>query len=403
MAERFLNILLFSLIIVLTLNLFFPAKNKDTVAIPKTVSLQMEDTSLVVPNIPKISLFNNTTSGVSIQTCENIHLYRNTQKLTDIPASFCQNLILSWGEKKGLPFYEMYKLFSLPWDFIVEYTQTGTAKVAPLTFTVAEQGMFRSFFAHVFYAPIYNLFYGLLVYIPGHSLGWAVIIITFLIRLILLFPQHQMLVNNKKMQLIQPKIKEIQEKYKWDQAKIGMEMLELYKKEKVNPMGSCLPLLIQMPILIGLYWIITSVTDPSNNYYIYSFLYHPDFNFWLISQYFYGLNLQQIGGKIGLLFALAIGLTQWLQAKLSFSYANVTPAPKAEEKKVIEKKEDGSYTSPESFLPDPKMMQNMMLYFLPLMIAVTAFYFPMGVGLYWLIGTVFVIIQQWVVNRMFKK
>ncbi len=58
-----------------------------------------------------------------------------------------------------------------------------------------------------------------------------------------------------------------------------MEMLELYKKEKVNPMGSCLPLLIQMPILIGLYWIITSVTDPSNNYYIYSFLYHPDFNF----------------------------------------------------------------------------------------------------------------------------
>jgi YidC/Oxa1 family membrane protein insertase len=49
------------------------------------------------------------------------------------------------------------------------------------------------------------------------------------------------------------------------------------------------------------------------------------------------------------------------------------------------------------------MMQNMMLYFLPLSIAVTAFYFPMWVGLYWLIGTVFVIIQQWVVNRKFKK
>jgi membrane protein insertase Oxa1/YidC/SpoIIIJ len=108
----------------------------------------------------------------------------------------------------------MYKLFSLPGDFIVEYTQSGTAKIAPLAFTVEQQGMFRSFFAHVFYAPIYNLFYGLLVYIPGHSLGWAVIIITLLIRLVLLFPQHQMLVNNKKMQLIQPKIKEIQEKYK---------------------------------------------------------------------------------------------------------------------------------------------------------------------------------------------
>jgi membrane protein insertase Oxa1/YidC/SpoIIIJ len=72
-------------------------------------------------------------------------------------------------------------------------------------------------------------------------------------------------------------------------------------------------------------------------------------------------------------------LTQWLQAKLSFSYTNSASSTdtKIDNKKVIEKKEDGSYSNPESFLPDPKMMQNMMLYFLPLSIAVTAFYFPM--------------------------
>lgn len=85
-----------------------------------------------------------------------------------------------------------------------------------------------------------------------------------------------MLESQKKLQIIQPKIKELQTKYKDDQAKLGMEMLELYKKEGVNPMGSCLPLIIQMPILIGLYWVISGITDASNFYHLYSFF--SDFN-----------------------------------------------------------------------------------------------------------------------------
>lgn len=83
-----------------------------------------------------------------------------------------------------------------------------------LTIVHTEPGIFRSFFGRVFFEPIYNLFVALLAYIPGHSLGFAIIIITLIIRFLLVVPQKQMLVSQKKMQKIQPKIKKIQEEFK---------------------------------------------------------------------------------------------------------------------------------------------------------------------------------------------
>lgn len=88
------------------------------------------------------------------------------------------------------------------------------------------------------------------------SLGWAIIAITIIIRIVLMYPQHKMMVSQKKLQAIQPKIKEIQKKYKGKQQELGIKLMELYKKEKVNPMGSCGFLLIQMPILLVIYNII---------------------------------------------------------------------------------------------------------------------------------------------------
>ncbi len=107
-------------------------------------------------------------------------------------------------------------------------TQVGDRLV---TFSSNTPGAFRVFLTDVVYRPIYNTFVGLIMYLPGHSLGWAIIIITLIIRLILLVPQHQMLTSQKKLQVLQPKIKEIQKKYKDDQAKLGAEMLALYKQE----------------------------------------------------------------------------------------------------------------------------------------------------------------------------
>lgn len=155
-------------------------------------------------------------------------------------------------------------------------------------------------------------------------------------------------------------------------------------------MGSCLPLLIQMPILIGLYWVVSGISDPANFYHLYSFF--ADFDPTRVSSYFYGLHLEKIGGLVGLIFAIVLGGIQYIQAKLSFAY---NPTPAKEEKK-LEKKEG---EAPEMAL-DPAMMQKMMLYMFPVMIAVSSYFFPLGVGLYWFIGTLFVIGQQWYVNKL---
>lgn len=201
-----------------------------------------------------------------------------------------------------------------------------------------------------------------------------------------------MLESQKKLQLIQPKIKALQEKYKDNQAELGSEMLELYKKEGVNPMGSCLPLVIQMPILIGLYWVITGVNDPANAYHLYSIL--SNFTNAEITTMFYGVDLHSVGGSLGIIAAILLVGIQYLQARLSFHYN-----PPKKKEKHHEKKEGEENDKLGELALDPDAMKYMMLYVFPLVIGVTAFFFPLGVALYWYIGTVFVIGQQWYVNR----
>jgi YidC/Oxa1 family membrane protein insertase len=154
-------------------------------------------------------------------------------------------------------------------------------------------------------------------------------------------------------------------------------------------MGSIVPLLIQMPILIGLYWVISGITDSSNFYHLYSIF--ANFDPRTIYTEFYGLNLGQIGGITGILLGLVLGILQYIQARLSFAYQGPTLTP--------EKKEVKEGEAPEIAL-DPEMMKKMMLYFFPVMIAITSYFFPLGVGLYWFIGTIFVIVQQWYVNQI---
>lgn len=153
-------------------------------------------------------------------------------------------------------------------------------------------------------------------------------------------------------------------------------------------MGSCLPLLIQMPILIGLYWVISEITDPSNFYHLYAVFAH--FNPSIIVTNFFWLNLSQVGGVTAIIFGLILGGTQWVQAYMSTQYT-------AKWKKDEEKKE----VDPNSMeaIMDPELMQKMMLYMLPVMLAVSSYFFPLGVWLYWFIGTLFVIAQQWYVNN----
>ncbi len=367
---------------------FFPAKNITPVI--ADIYISVEKDSIVIPNIPKITIHNTTTGAIIINPCDDIFISIDSRPISGIRETapdFCKAINVEAKTIAQLSLSPLYKLFS---------TQSGkyiiTMKTAigerTISVDITHPGSFRTMLSTLVYQPIYNLFVALLTWIPGHSLGWAIIIITVIIRLILLVPQQHMLESQKKLQKIQPKIKAIQKEFKTDQAVLGQKMMELYKKEWVNPMGSCLPLLIQMPILIGLYWVISEITDPSNFYHLYPIF--TGFNPSLIVTSFLGLNLSQVGGTMAVVFGIILGLTQWIQAYMSVQHTKKTQ--KDEPKKEIDP------TSMEAAL-DPELMQKMMLYMLPVMLAVSAYFFPLGVGLYWFIGTLFVIAQQWYVNN----
>ena len=124
----------------------------------------------------------------------------------------------------------LYKVFSSKAGKYIVTLKTDLGD-RTVFFTAEEPGMIRSLLSTLVYQPIYNLFVALLTWLPGHPLGWAIIIVTIIIRLILLVPQHHMLQGQQKLQKIQPKIKALQKQYKEDQATLGMKMLELYKTE----------------------------------------------------------------------------------------------------------------------------------------------------------------------------
>lgn len=391
-TAKLLNIILLSLLITLSLQFFFP-KDKGT-TLPQDIYIQGKKESYVIPNIPQIEVVNASQSGISISPCSDLKILVNSIQVNKIEESypdFCNTVTVTSGSQSMLPLATLYPLFSRQSG---EYTITLSGEYGErLThFEMEEPGMIRTALSTIVYQPIYNGFVALITFLPDHSLGWAIIIITLIIRMILLVPQHHMLESQKKLQIIQPKIKKLQEEYKGDQATLGMKMLELYKKEWVNPMSSILPLLIQMPILIWLYWVITEINDPSNFYHLYTFF--KDFNPTEISTYFYGIHLDAVGGVVGGIMAILLGAIQWIQAKLSFVY-QAKKTPEKSKEMEVKKPEEGT---PEAIF-DPEMMQKMMLYFFPLMIAGTSYFFPHGVGLYWFIGTIFVIAQQAYVNR----
>ena len=202
------------------------------------------------------------------------------------------------------------------------------------------------------------------------------------------------MLSQKKLQAIQPKIKDIQSQYKWNQQMLGMKMMELYKKEKVNPMGSCWFLIIQMPILLVIYNIILTIKDPSNLYHMYGSL--SAYSLESMTHNFFGLDLLSAWGVAWAILALLVWWIQFVQIKLSLSDKNVKSS-----KVVLEKKKDtNSYSQ---LMPDPDMMNKFMLYGMPLMVTVFTFTLFSWVGIYWGMSTLFMVFQQLIVNKILKK
>lgn len=222
------------------------------------------------------------------------------------------------------------------------------------------------------YQPIFNFLIWL--YIILGSFGLAVLILTVIIRLILCPLNNKSLKSQKEIQEIQPLVKEIQTKYKTDTQKQAEELLRLYREKGFNPFAGFWYILLQIPIVIAIYQVIKNIAsgiDIAKNLY-------PFINFsGSIEPMFLGMNLSEPH----IVFAMIVALSQFLQIR--------TMQPK-------EKKEINDMDQTERL---QSMMQKQMMIIFPILTFFILTQLPSALGLYWLVITIFTIIQQKIILK----
>ena len=296
-----------------------------------------------------------------------------------------------------VPAGEQMQLDLAPWKYSL-FGNLGTYEVTvPLEelaadqpavsarFIISEAGVFTQIFRTFITKPFLNFLIFIASLLPDHSLGIAIIILTIVVKLVLFFPTQHALQGQKEMQKLQPKLDELKKKYGDDPKKMQEETMKLWKEHKVNPFQSCLPMLVQFPVLIGLFYVIRDGSVLAlSQHLIYGFYSHLS---WTFGTQFLWLDLLKPDIYV---MPAALVILQFLQMKLTFTLN--------ERKKAKEKVVDVGEKKKEPMSPQ-KMQQNVMLYGLPIMIGVFPFQFPAAVSLYWGISTLFGIGQQLVVNR----
>ncbi len=228
-------------------------------------------------------------------------------------------------------------------------------------------------FNTVLYRPIFNILVLIYNYLPGNDFGIAIIVLTLVIRLVLYPSSVKAIRSQKAIRAIQPKIKEIQEKHKDDKEKQAKETMKLYKKEQVNPFSGCLPILIQLPILIALFRVLKGGLGAEQFSNLYNFVSIPRH----INPSFLGLiDLTESN----IFIALFAGVFQFIQTKMI--------TPKFKKKSQTQKSGFG------------QIMQKQMVYFFPVLTVIILLRLPSAIGLYWVTSSLFAVIQQYII---FKK
>ncbi len=249
------------------------------------------------------------------------------------------------------------------------------------TFDVAQPNAVVKLFRALVTKPILNAMVFIGGITPGHSLALAIVLITLLIKFILFIPTQHAMEGQKKMQLLQPKLEAVRAKYPNDPQKVNEETMKLWKEHGVNPLQSCLPLLLQFPLLIGLLYAVESGANIAlAREYIYGFNQNLS---WSFNNSLFGIDLTKPEVFI---FPILLIVLQFFQMKLSFAIADKKKA------KEVEKAEE----TPGNAMA---MQQKMMTYVLPFMIGFFALRFPAAVALYWGVSTLFAIGQQIIVYR----
>ncbi len=183
--------------------------------------------------------------------------------------------------------------------------------------------------------------------------GWSIVMMTMLIRLVLFPLTYKGMVSMNKLKALSPKIKELQAKYKGDKQKLNTHMMELYKKHGANPMGGCLPMLLQIPVFFAIYRVLQNAIELKGAPWI---LWIHDLA--IMDPYY--------------ILPVAMGITMFLHQR-------ITPT---------------NFTDP---------MQEKIMKFLPLIFTFFFVTFPAGLTLYWFTNNLFSIAQQYYVNSLFAK
>ena len=226
----------------------------------------------------------------------------------------------------------------------------------------------------IFYRPMLNVLVYFYNTVAFHNFGLAIILVTLLLRLVLYPLFHRSAKQQMLLQRIQPKIKKIQELHKNDREKQSQALMDLYKEHGVNPFSSIFLLIIQLPMMIGLYWVVRTGLTPGSLTGLYSFVAQPQ----AINPIF--LHYTNLALPNVLLLCLA-AISQYFQAKLALYRDPNNKAP----------------------LSPAEQIGRNIVYIGPVMTIVIFWSLPSAVALYWLITSVFSIGQQIIINRHFKK
>jgi YidC/Oxa1 family membrane protein insertase len=221
--------------------------------------------------------------------------------------------------------------------------QESLAKTAKGLDLVVDYGIFTVIAAPLFW--LLKWLYGII-----GNWGWAIVVMTIMIKSAFYPLNHASARSMAKMKVIAPKMKALQEQYKNDKQQLQVKMMEMYKTEKINPLGGCLPILVQIPVFIALYWVLLSAVE----------LRHAPWILWI-----HDLSAPDPYYVLPVIYAV----TAYLQVKLS-------PTP----------------------ITDP--VQAKVMQIMPIAFSVLFLFFPAGLVLYWLVNNSLQIFQQWHMNRV---
>ena len=223
------------------------------------------------------------------------------------------------------------------------------------------------------------------------SLGWAIIVLTVLVRLLLVPLILPTLRSGQKMKELAPRLEKLKKKYGKNKEKLAKAQMELYKKEGINPVMGCLPNIVQMVILVALFQVFTKALNPQMQENLIGLLYKGvpvpaqgiNLSFWYLN-----LAKPDLIGKIPGFFLILSAGFQFLTAKLSFPQAQ---AVQEKAQKTPQKSDDMG-----------AMMQKQMVYMMPVMTIFIGLTLPSGVTLYWFVFSLTGLIQQYFVNPKLK-